>query len=103
MPDERSVLIVDDSPDNLSVLVGLFADTDLQVLVARDGESAFERLRHVRPDLILLDIQMPGIDGFEVCRRLKADDGTRDIPVIFMTARSETVDKVRGFALGAVD
>ena len=71
--------------------------------MAQNGESALERVAYARPDLILLDVLMPGIDGFETCRRLKADDTYRDIPVIFMTALTDTVDKVKGFSIGAVD
>ncbi|ETW94447.1 MAG: transcriptional regulator [Candidatus Entotheonella factor] len=71
--------------------------------MARDGENALEQLQHTLPDLILLDVKMPGIDGFETCRRLKASERTHDIPVIFMTALTDTVDKVQGFQAGAVD
>jgi two-component system sensor histidine kinase/response regulator len=75
----------------------------LRVLVATDGESAIEQIGYIKPDLILLDVMMPGIDGFETCQRLKANRETAKIPIIFMTALSETVDKVRGLSLGAVD
>jgi two-component system, sensor histidine kinase and response regulator len=75
----------------------------LRVLVATDGESAIAQTEYVKPDLILLDVMMPGIDGFETCQRLKANPETVKIPIIFMTALSETVDKVRGLSLGAVD
>lgn len=98
-----SILIVDDTPTNLDVLVDYFADLGFEVLVATDGPSALERLAHARPDLILLDVMMPGMDGFETCRRLKARPDTADIPVIFMTALSDTGDKIRGFEAGAVD
>ena len=74
-----------------------------KVLVATDGESAIEQLKFVQPDLILLDVMMPGIDGFETCRRLKADPAKQEIPVIFMTALADTLDKVQGFQMGAVD
>jgi two-component system, sensor histidine kinase and response regulator len=97
------VLVVDDNPTNLSVLVNLLRDVGLRVLVATDGESAIEQIEYVKPDLILLDVMMPGIDGFETCQRLKANPETVKIPIIFMTALSETVDKVRGLSLGAVD
>jgi two-component system sensor histidine kinase/response regulator len=97
------VLVVDDNPTNLSVLVNLLRDVGLRVLVATDGESAIEQIEYVKPDLILLDVMMPGIDGFETCQRLKANAETSKIPIIFMTALSETVDKVRGLSLGAVD
>jgi formate hydrogenlyase transcriptional activator len=98
-----TILVVDDTPTNLEVLVGYLKDSNFQIIVATDGEKALERLKYVHPDVILLDVMMPGIDGFETCRRLKEDDETRDIPVIFMTALSETVDKVKGFSVGAVD
>ncbi len=100
---EGCVLVVDDNPTNLSVLVNLLRDVGLRVLVATDGESAIEQIEYVKPDLILLDVMMPGIDGFETCQRLKANRETTKIPIIFMTALSETVDKVRGLSLGAVD
>ena len=98
-----SVLIVDDTPDNLAVLVDVLGCGGFEVLVARSGEQALELLRYSIPDLILLDVVMPGIDGFETCRRLKADERTQPIPVIFMTALTDTTDKVRSFQLGAVD
>lgn len=100
---EGCVLVVDDNPTNLSVLVNLLRNVGLRVLVATDGESAIEQIVYVKPDLILLDVMMPGIDGFETCQILKADATTAKIPIIFMTALSETVDKVRGLSLGAVD
>ncbi len=96
-------MVVDDNPTNLSVLVNLLRDVGLRVLVATDGESAIEQITYIKPDLILLDVMMPGIDGFETCQRLKANPETVKIPIIFMTALSETVDKVRGLSLGAVD
>jgi PAS domain S-box-containing protein len=98
-----TILIVDDNPHNLGVIVDYLETENYTVLIARDGESALEKVRYGQPDLILLDIMMPGIDGFETCRRLKADPQTRDIPIIFMTALTGVEDKVRGFALGAVD
>ncbi|GAB4292392.1 MAG: hypothetical protein Fur0025_28100 [Oscillatoriaceae cyanobacterium] len=103
IPNNSKVLIVDDTPSNLEVLFDILNESGFKVLVAQDGESALERARYGQPDLILLDILMPGIDGFETCRRLKSHDTTKDIPIIFMTGLSETVDKVKGFQLGAVD
>lgn len=101
---ERNViLIVDDTPANLEVLFNFLADYGFKILVAEDGESAIEKAEYALPELILLDILMPGIDGFETCRRLKVNQSTRDIPVIFMTALSETVEKVKGLQVGAVD
>jgi len=101
--DKGVILIVDDTPTNLEILFDFLGDTGFTVLVAEDGESAIARAEYAPPDLILLDILMPGIDGFETCRRLKDNELTKDIPVIFMTALSETVDKVKGLNLGAVD
>jgi two-component system, cell cycle sensor histidine kinase and response regulator CckA len=101
--DKGVILIVDDTPTNLDVLFDFLVDSGFTVLVAEDGESAIERAEYAPPDLILLDILMPGIDGFETCRRLKANESTKDIPIIFMTALIETVDKVKGLNLGAVD
>ncbi|MEE3719669.1 hybrid sensor histidine kinase/response regulator [Tumidithrix elongata RA019] len=100
---EGTVMVVDDNPTNLGVLVNLLRETGLKVLVATDGEAAIEQIQYVHPDLILLDVMMPGIDGFEVCGLLKSKVGTQDIPIIFMTALSETIDKIKGFNMGAVD
>jgi signal transduction histidine kinase len=97
------ILLVDDTPTNLKVLAEALHGQGWKTLMAADGESAIEQVEYLRPDLILLDVMMPGIDGFETCRRLKANPATQDIPVIFMTALSDTVDKVRGLELGAVD
>ncbi|HEX5337082.1 MAG TPA: PAS domain S-box protein [Gallionella sp.] len=99
----RTILLIDDSPVNLGVVVHNLEAIGYDVLVALDGEEALERIELARPDLILLDVMMPGIDGFEVCRRLKAQAHTRDIPVIFMTSLSSIDDKVQGFEAGAVD
>jgi len=101
MPD--TILIVDDTPANISVLVDALADTGHQLLVAEDGEEALEQTLHALPDLILLDVMMPGLDGYETCRRLKARPETRDIPIIFMTALHDTAEKVKAFGAGAVD
>ncbi len=101
--EESAILIVDDNPNNLAVLFDFLTESGFKVLVARTGESAIKKAEYSLPDLILLDVLMPGIDGFETCRRLKAGDLTKEIPVIFMTALNETEDKVKGFSLGAVD
>lgn len=102
--DNRSViLVVDDTPDNLVLMNDLLKDTYL-VKVANNGDKALAIARSdTPPDLILLDIMMPGIDGYEVCRQLKADALTSDIPVIFLTAKSETEDERIGLEIGAVD
>lgn len=100
---KNTILIVDDTPSNLGTLFDLLTDSGFNVLIARNGEKAIERVEYALPDIILLDVLMPGIDGFETCRRLKANESTKEIPVIFMTALAETVDKVKGLNLGAVD
>ncbi|MFK5969164.1 MAG: hybrid sensor histidine kinase/response regulator [Candidatus Marithrix sp.] len=100
---QDKLLIVDDIPANISLLLDFLTDVGFKVLVAKDGAAAIKKAEYAHPDLILLDIMMPGIDGFEVCKRLKALPATQDIPIIFMTALSDTVDKVKGFSLGAVD
>ena len=97
------ILMVDDTPTNLDVLVHSFSDYGFELSVAVDGETALEQSQLEHPDLILLDVMMPGIDGFETCRRLKENEDTKDIPVIFMTSLSDTLDKVKGFEAGAVD
>ncbi|MGF1477893.1 MAG: diguanylate cyclase domain-containing protein [Cyanophyceae cyanobacterium] len=97
------LLIVDDNPVNLSVLSKALKNAGLKVRVAVDGESAIEQIQEDPPELILLDVQMPGIDGFETCSRLKALAVTREVPIIFMTALSDGENKVKGLSLGAVD
>ncbi len=97
------ILIVDDTPTNLKVLAKTLTNSGLEVAVATNGEMALQQVEYDPPELILLDILMPGIDGFETCKALKADPSTQDIPIIFMTALSDTVDKVKGLSLGAVD
>jgi two-component system, cell cycle sensor histidine kinase and response regulator CckA len=103
LTDKGAILIVDDTPTNLEILFDLLSNSGFTVLIAEDGESAIERAEYAPPDLILLDVLMPGIDGFETCRRLKANSVTKEIPIIFMTALSEALDKVKGLSLGAVD
>jgi len=100
---QATVLVVDDTPDNLSLMSSLLKDL-YRVKVANNGEKALQIAgSETPPDLILLDIMMPGMDGYEVCKRLKGDAGTRDIPVIFLTAKAEVEDEARGLELGAVD
>ncbi|MFP4281887.1 MAG: response regulator [Verrucomicrobiota bacterium] len=98
-----TILLVDDVPENLAVLFDMLDGAGFEVLVAESGLVALERLPELAPDLVLLDVRMPGLDGFEVCRRLKAQPAYAETPVIFMTALNETVDKVAGFAAGAAD
>ena len=97
------VLIVDDLPANLGVLLGVLDGAGYEVLVATSGESALARLAYMQPDLILLDVNMPGLDGYETCRQLKTDARWREVPVLFLTAQDDPVDRVRGFEAGAVD
>ena len=103
VPEPARILLVDDTPTNLAVLSESIQDQGWKTLFATDGETAIEQAEYARPDLILLDVMMPGIDGFETCRRLKASSDTQNIPIIFMTALSESTDKVKGLKLGAVD
>ncbi len=102
-PEQNTILIVDDMPNNLGALLDYLTDFGFEVWVAEDGESAIEQVEYALPDLILLDVLMPGIDGFETCSRLKSNQTTKDIPVIFMTALSDAEDKVKGFSVGGVD
>jgi len=99
---ESTILIVDDAELNIDILVDAL-DSMYDTSVAMDGETALETAREIKPALILLDIMMPGMDGYEVCRRLKANPLTKDIPVIFLTARTEVENKAKGFELGCVD
>ncbi|MEM8677552.1 MAG: response regulator [Cyanobacteria bacterium P01_G01_bin.67] len=99
----KAILIVDDAPDNLLMLFSYLEDKGYRILLAEDGETGLQIAKSKSPDLILLDVLMPDIDGFETCRRLKAEAGTKDIPIIFLTALSEKVNKVQGFKLGGVD
>lgn len=99
---ESTILIVDDAEPNIDILLDALGDM-YDISVAMDGFTALETARHIKPDLILLDIMMPSMDGYEVCRRLKADPLTREIPVIFLTALTEVENKARGFELGGVD
>lgn len=100
---ESAILIVDDAPTNIDVLRTMMAQQGYQTFVATAGERALSLARRVHPDLILLDVMMPGMDGLETCRQLKLHPATADIPVIFMSACNDTDDVVRGFELGAVD
>lgn len=101
--DRGIVLIVDDVPENLAVLSDALDDAGYMVLVAEDGHRALDRLKLITPDIILLDAVMPGIDGFETCRRIKSSESTRNIPVVFMTGLTETEHILRGFSAGGVD
>jgi len=96
------LMVVDDTEANIDILLETLAD-DYKLVVATDGESAIEDIKKSPPDLILLDIMMPGMDGYEVCQKLKEMEITRNIPVIFLTALKEEGDEARGLGLGAVD
>jgi diguanylate cyclase (GGDEF)-like protein len=102
----KIILLVDDNPANLKLLVDVLEGQDLKIAVAQSGEQALRRLKLdnlPKPDLILLDVMMPGIDGYETCRRIRLEQDLIDIPIIFLSAASETSDMVHGFAMGAVD
>ena len=100
---QSEILIVDDIPTNIKLLYEFLQQSNYRVSIAKNAESAFKKLEKIVPDLILLDVMMPGMDGYEVCEKLKRNPETRDIPVIFMTARTDEVDKVKGLSIGAVD
>jgi DNA-binding response OmpR family regulator len=102
-PDPATILIVDDTPANLNVLSTILSREGYKVRPANSGEVALVVAQHASPDLILLDIQMPGLNGFEVCRRLQQQEQTRDIPVIFISALDEVLDKVEAFEVGGAD
>ena len=97
------ILMVDDTPANLGVLSELFEKDGYDILVAEDGASGVKRAAFAKPDLILLDVLMPNQDGFVTCQQLKENPDTKNIPIIFMTALTDTENKVKGFDLGAVD
>lgn len=97
------ILIVDDTPANLDLLCGMLRDRGYRVRVATSGPRALAAVRAARPDLLLLDVTMPGMSGYDVCRQLKADDALRGIPIIFISALDEVVDKVRAFEAGGAD
>ncbi len=98
-----TIMLVDDTPANLSVLIDYLNHFGFEILIATDGEGALTAAKAGQPDLILLDIMMPGMDGYQTCQCLKQDRSTKDIPVIFISALSESMDKVKGFSVGGVD
>lgn len=100
---QKIILIVDDNPTNLGVLFDYLKDIGYRVLVETNGESALTTIGQITPDIVLLDVTMPGIDGFETCRRLKTNESTKNIPIIFMTALADAIDEVKGLDVGAVD
>ena len=102
VPTEK-ILLVDDVPANLAVLTAALEPEGYEIFAAHNGAAALKVAAKARPDLILLDIMMPELDGFETCRRLKQNEATRDIPVIFITARNEMESVVAGFRAGGLD
>jgi signal transduction histidine kinase len=98
-----TILVVDDVPANVKVLMDFLTANGFKVLTAKDGQAAIKRAEYAKPDLILLDIMMPIMDGYEACKILKSQDNTAEIPIVFMTALADTTDKVKGFDLGASD
>lgn len=101
--NKKTLLLVDDNPTNLALLFDYLGAAGYRVLTAESGESALRRVEYVRPDLVILDVMMPGLDGFEACRQLKRIPGLKDVPVIFMSALNDTTSKVTGFEVGGVD
>ena len=97
------ILVVDDTTANLQLLIKILTEQGYVAHPASDGELALEFVQSILPDIILLDIRMPGMDGYEVCRRLKADERTRSIPIIFISILEDERDKVKGFQVGGVD
>ncbi|WP_228058214.1 response regulator [Nostoc sp. LEGE 12447] len=103
LPEDSLILVVDDTTTNLGIVFDILTNVGFKVVTENDGNRALKQAEEQLPDLILLDVMMPGIDGFETCKRLKENSATCDIPVIFMTANSDTNSKVRGLNIGAVD
>ncbi|MBD2252656.1 sensor histidine kinase [Nostoc parmelioides] len=101
--EKATILIVDDNPTNLKVLSDAISSLGWEALIAIDGENAIEEAEYAQPDIILLDVMMPGIDGFQTCAELKKKSSTKDIPVIFLTALTDQFDKVLGLVTGGVD
>ncbi len=102
-PEDRTILTVDDTPANIRLLTHYLQKQGYRVITAEDGFEGFKAAIQYHPDLVLLDIMMPGTDGYEVCELLKAEEETKDIPIVFLTAKADVEDKLKGFELGAVD
>lgn len=98
-----TVLLVDDVPENLDLLIDTLRAAGHEIRVAESGERALKQLPYVEPDLVLLDVMLPGISGFDTCRRMKADPRWREVPVLFVTAMTEVTEKMKGFEAGGVD
>jgi DNA-binding response OmpR family regulator len=101
--EKGTVLVVDDQPEDMKVLIASLQECGLTILVARQGEHAIDLAAQFTPDVILLDVRIPGMEGFETCRRLRSHETTHDIPIIFLMASSETVAKAKGFEAGGMD
>ena len=99
----NTLLIIDDEPANIQLISEFLESQGVEILVAKNGADGISRAKKGQPDLILLDIRMPGMDGYEVCHQLKSDEATKDIPIIFMTGLTELDDKLKAFAVGGVD
>ena len=102
MSEKMTVMVVDDTESNIDILVELLSE-DFEIMVAMDGKECLETVRYQTPDLFLLDVMMPGMDGYELCRKLKNYKKTKDIPVIFVTAKGEIDDKLDGYDAGGID
>ena len=102
-PVPLRVLVVDDTPANIGIVINMLADEGLEVQIATGGEKALELIAIYPPDLVLLDVRMPGIDGFETYRRLRAMEGREDLPVIFVTAKGDVEMESKGAAMGGID
>ena len=101
--DQEVILLVDDNPTNLEVLYKTLESKDYRLLVAKDGAAALDIIRNVHPTLVLLDVMMPEMDGFEVCKIIKADPDTADVAVVFLSALGDIESKVKGFQAGGID
>ena len=101
--EQATILLVDDNPEHLKALIDFLEQSGFRIIVAQSGEAAIQRAQQAVPDLILLDVMMPQMDGFETCQRLKAQESLREIPVIFLTGISDLIEKIKGFELGGVD
>lgn len=99
----QTLLVIDDNPENLTIVVNFLKSQELEIMLAKNGADGIKKARMGKPDLILLDVIMPGMDGYETCHQLKNDELTKNIPVIFMSGLSEVEDKLKAFAVGAVD
>ena len=100
---DKTILLVDDTPENLQLLSTLLAKEGFDISVAVNGAEALKIVTRLKPDMILLDIMMPEMDGYEVCERIKAQEELKEIPIIFVSAKTELVDKIKAFHLGGAD